>query len=45
MWGVLLLAKQRGLINKIRPMLSLLAVSDIHLGSRIIEKSLQLADE
>ena len=43
--GVLLLAKQRGLINKIRPMLSLLAVSDIHLGSRIIEKALQLADE
>jgi predicted nucleic acid-binding protein len=43
--GVLLLAKQRGLINKIKPMLNLLAVSDIHLGSNIIEKALKLADE
>ncbi len=43
--GVLLLAKQRGLINKIRPMLNLLAVSDIHLGSNIIEKALGLAGE
>ncbi len=43
--GVLLLAKQRGLVKKIRPMLNLLAVSDIHLGSNIIEKALKLADE
>lgn len=43
--GVLLLAKQQGLINKIRPMLSLLAVSDIHLGADIIEKALKLAGE
>ncbi len=43
--GVLLLAKQRGLINKIRPMLNLLAVSDIHLGSSLIEKALNLAGE
>ncbi len=43
--GVLLLAKQRGLIDKIGPMLNLLAVSDIHLGSDIIEKALGLAGE
>ena len=43
--GVLLLAKQQGLINKIRPMLNLLAISDIHLGASIIEKSLKLAGE
>ena len=43
--GILLLAKQRGLIDKIRPMLNLLAVSDIHLGSSIIEKALKLAGE
>ena len=43
--GVLLLAKQRGLINKIRPMLHLLSVSDIHLGANIIEKALKLAGE
>lgn len=43
--GVLLLAKQRGLISSIRPMLNLLAVSDIHLGTSIIEKALKLANE
>ncbi len=43
--GVLLLAKQRGLLKNIRPMLNLLAVSDIHLGSNIIEKALKLAAE
>ncbi len=43
--GILLLAKQRGLIDKISPMLNLLAVSDIHLGSNIIEKALELAGE
>ena len=43
--GILLLAKQRGQIDKIRPMLNLLAVSDIHLGSSIIEKALKLAGE
>lgn len=43
--GVLLLAKQRGLINKTRPMLNLLAVSDIHLGANVIEKALKLAGE
>ncbi len=43
--GVLLLAKQRGLIIEIRPMLNLLAVSDIYLGSNIIEKALGLAGE
>jgi predicted nucleic acid-binding protein len=43
--GVLLLAKQHGLIHEIRPMLDLLAVSDIHLGSNIIEKALRLAGE
>ncbi len=43
--GILLLAKQRGLINKIRPMLNLLAVSDIHLGANVIEKALKLAGE
>ncbi len=43
--GVLLLAKQRGLINNIRPMLNLLSLSDIHLGSSIIEKALRLSNE
>ncbi len=43
--GVLLLAKQRGLIHEIRSMLDLLAVSNIHLGSNIIEKALGIAGE
>ena len=43
--GVLLLAKDRGLINAIKPLLNLLNASDIHLSSRIINKALELAGE
>ena len=43
--GILLLAKQRGLVSTIKPMLNLLAISDIHLGTSIIEKALKLAGE
>ncbi len=43
--GVLLLAKERGLIKEIKPLLNLLNASDIHLSSRIINKALELADE
>jgi len=43
--GVLLLAKQKGLINNTRSMLNLLTMSDIHLGASVIEKALKLASE
>ncbi len=43
--GVLLLAKERKLIKAIKPLLTLLNASDIHLSSRVIEKALQLAGE
>lgn len=43
--GVLLLAKDRGLIKEIKPLLSLLSASDIHLSLRVINKVLELAGE
>ena len=43
--GVLLLVKERGLIEKIKPLLGLLDASDIHLSSKIIKKALELAGE
>lgn len=41
--GVLLLAKQRGLLAHVKPMLDMLAVSDIHLGENIILRALRQA--
>jgi len=43
--GVLLLAKERGLIEEIKPMLDLLDASDIHLSSKVIAKALELSGE
>lgn len=43
--GILLLAKEQGLIKKIKPMLDLLNTSDIRLSSNVIEKALELANE
>jgi len=43
--GVLLLAKDQKLITEIKPLLTLLDASDIHLSSRIIDKALELAGE
>ena len=43
--GVLLVAKQRGLINEIAPLLSLLENSDIYLSKQIIVTVLELANE
>ncbi len=43
--GVLLLAKERGLIERIKPLLDLLDASDIYLSSKIIKKALELAGE
>ncbi len=43
--GVLLLAKQRGLIPQVKPLLEILAVSGIYLSEAIIKKALGLADE
>lgn len=43
--GVLLLAKERGLIKEIKSLLNLLSASDIHLSSKVINKVLELAGE
>jgi len=43
--GVLLLAKQRGLIPEIRPLVKRIQNSPIHLGDRIIAEVLRLVDE
>ncbi|OQX15371.1 MAG: hypothetical protein BWK73_06925 [Thiothrix lacustris] len=43
--GVLLLAKQRGMLPAIKPLLMTLSASDVHLGENIIIKALQQAGE
>jgi predicted nucleic acid-binding protein len=43
--GVLLLAKHKGLISHVKPFLDRLHVSDIYISDRIIQKTLQLANE
>lgn len=43
--GVLLFAKQKGLIKKVKPFLDQLRTSDIHISQRLIKKTLRLADE
>jgi hypothetical protein len=43
--GVLLLAKQRGLLACVKPSLDILAASEIHLGENIILRALQQAGE
>ncbi|MBW2738430.1 MAG: DUF3368 domain-containing protein [Deltaproteobacteria bacterium] len=43
--GVLLFAKQKGLIKKIKPFLDKLRTSDIHINQRLIKKTLLLANE
>jgi hypothetical protein len=43
--GVLLLAKQRGLIDNIAPLLSKLDNSDIYLSKQLITNVLELANE
>jgi predicted nucleic acid-binding protein len=43
--GVLLLAKQKGLISTIKPLITMLVNSEIHLGNSVIQKALYLAKE
>ncbi len=43
--GVLLLAKQRGLLKRVRPLLEELQASEIYVDDRLIRKTLQLAGE
>jgi predicted nucleic acid-binding protein len=43
--GVLLLAKQKGLISRITPFLRRLADSEIHLDQALIQRALVLAGE
>ena len=43
--GVLLLAKQEGLINAIKPLLTTLHDNGLYLSVSLIDKALQLADE
>lgn len=43
--GVLLLAKQKGLISTIKPLITMLVNSEIHLGNNVIQKALYLAKE
>lgn len=43
--GVLLLAKRKGFISQVKPLLELLEVSNIHLSSSVIQKALMLAQE
>jgi predicted nucleic acid-binding protein len=43
--GVLLLAKRRGYLSHIKPLLDILAASDIHLSDTVIQKALTLAGE
>jgi len=43
--GVLLLAKQKGLIKQIKPVLDKLCVSEINVSERLVKKTLQLAGE
>jgi predicted nucleic acid-binding protein len=43
--GVLLFAKQQGLIKKIKPFIDKLLSSDIYVSERLIKKTLQLAKE
>ncbi len=43
--GVLLLAKQQGLLGSIKPAIDKLQNSDIHLSDRLVKKSLLLAGE
>lgn len=43
--GVLLLAKEQGLIKKIKPLLELLDASNIHLSQKMIDKALEISGE
>ncbi|MEE8583572.1 MAG: DUF3368 domain-containing protein [Acidobacteriota bacterium] len=43
--GVLLLAKERGLLKSVRPLLEELQASEIYVDGRLIRKALQLAGE
>ena len=43
--GILLMAKQHGLISEISPLLKLLSVSDIYFGDSILQKVRELAGE
>ncbi len=43
--GILLLAKEQGLIEEVKPLLNLLLMSNIHISSSVIEKALELAGE
>ncbi len=43
--GVLLLAKEQGLIKAIKPLLELLDASNIHLSQKMIDKALEISGE
>ena len=43
--GVLLFAKQQGLIKKIKPFIDKLRSSDFYISERLIKKTLRLANE
>jgi predicted nucleic acid-binding protein len=43
--GILLLAKHKGLISEVKPFLDRLSVSEIRIDERLIQKTLQLANE
>ncbi len=43
--GILLLAKHKGLISEVKPFLDRLSVSEIRINERLIQKTLQLANE
>lgn len=44
-WGVLLVAKQRGLLSEIAPLLLQLEKSDIYLSKQLIANVLEFANE
>jgi hypothetical protein len=43
--GILLLAKKRGLISSVKPFLDCIALSDVYINERLIQKTLLLAGE
>lgn len=43
--GMLLRAKEVGLISEIRPLIALIQTVGVHYGDQLIEKALRLANE
>jgi predicted nucleic acid-binding protein len=43
--GVLLVAKERGLISEVAPLLNLIQQSDVHISNTLVETVLELAGE